>query len=609
MRFLFIFLVLVGNALYAQDSAVEQLDTIVLKPLRLKEKSVGQKVLEISQETVKTYRPQLTDVLNFESPIYFKENGLGMESSASFRGTTAQQTAVLWNGININSQFLGQADFNTLPTYNYSSIQIRSGGGSSQFGSGAIGGTVLLQNKLDFNRGDSYSLYGNKGSYDTHTAAGKMVLSKKNFVLNAGLTYYESDNDYKHFTSGRENENGQFNNLSATFNAAYKIDTKNKLTLFTEWFSGERHFSILEATQTKTKYQDDNLKTQLVWNSNFKKFTTTARLAYLNEKFTYFPKLSKSQETNYGRAQSLIAKYNLGYKPQKNLFLEASLDHKYTWATGSSIQNSKRNLSIFRLFAKHQLTKNWVYQINLNTQYSKDFENPLLYHFGTNYTFSEKHEIRGSFSKNYRIPTFNDLYWPGAGNLDLKPETSHQIEVSYLFSHKAFQAEVSLYQINLKDMIRWLPSGGSVWKPVNTDKVTSKGLETTLNYRFSFGENHFKLSGIYAYTNSENKKSNKQLIYVPFHKATARVVYNYKSFEVQLANMFNGEVYTQSDNNPETAIENYWLSNLALRYSFGENATYTFGGRIRNLGDKEYFNKEYKPMPGINYELFLTINL
>ena len=80
----------------------------------------------------------------------FKENGLGMVSSPSFRGTTAQQTAVIWNGININSQLNGQTDFNTITTRDYTSITVRSGGGSSIYGSSAIGGSIHLNNELTF---------------------------------------------------------------------------------------------------------------------------------------------------------------------------------------------------------------------------------------------------------------------------------------------------------------------------------------------------------------------------------------------------------------------------------------------------------------------------
>ena len=63
-----------------------------------------------------------------------------MVSSASFRGTNAQQTAVVWNGININSQLTGQTDFNTLIPGNYGDVVVRSGGGSVQYGVAQLGG-------------------------------------------------------------------------------------------------------------------------------------------------------------------------------------------------------------------------------------------------------------------------------------------------------------------------------------------------------------------------------------------------------------------------------------------------------------------------------------
>ena len=55
-----------------------------------------------------------TELLRQNTSLYFKEQGAGMTSSVSFRGTNASQTAVLWNGININSQTTGQTDFNNV---------------------------------------------------------------------------------------------------------------------------------------------------------------------------------------------------------------------------------------------------------------------------------------------------------------------------------------------------------------------------------------------------------------------------------------------------------------------------------------------------------------
>src|SRR5882724_4602940 len=45
----------------------------------------------------------LGELLSLQLPIYFRNYGSGMISSISLRGTSPQHTAVLWNGVNINS--------------------------------------------------------------------------------------------------------------------------------------------------------------------------------------------------------------------------------------------------------------------------------------------------------------------------------------------------------------------------------------------------------------------------------------------------------------------------------------------------------------------------
>ena len=154
IQFLVIFLCVTVTTIFPQsgkDSTVV-LDEVILTDAKLVRFSNGIKVRTMSDSVVKYSNSSLTDLLQFNSTIYFKENGYGMVSSPSFRGTSAQQTAVVWNGININSQLNGQTDFNTIIPENYGSISIRSGGGSVQYGSGAVGGSIHLNDELNFNQ-------------------------------------------------------------------------------------------------------------------------------------------------------------------------------------------------------------------------------------------------------------------------------------------------------------------------------------------------------------------------------------------------------------------------------------------------------------------------
>ncbi|MBT8296286.1 MAG: TonB-dependent receptor plug domain-containing protein, partial [Gramella sp.] len=122
----------------AQNDSINWLEEVILSDVKLTSNSSGQLVKELSDSLIQQNEPFLTSLLKFNSPFYFRENGYGMVSSASVRGTGAAQNAVIWNGININSQFTGQTDFNAINTQVFQNVSVKPGGGSVVYGSGAI---------------------------------------------------------------------------------------------------------------------------------------------------------------------------------------------------------------------------------------------------------------------------------------------------------------------------------------------------------------------------------------------------------------------------------------------------------------------------------------
>ena len=96
---------------FAQEKAI---DTVYIFDSQLNNSKKFHKIENLDEADLLKNSTNLSEVLRFQSPVYIKENGRGMVSSPSFRGTSAQQTAFIWNGININSIFLGQGDINNL---------------------------------------------------------------------------------------------------------------------------------------------------------------------------------------------------------------------------------------------------------------------------------------------------------------------------------------------------------------------------------------------------------------------------------------------------------------------------------------------------------------
>src|SRR5690606_15255723 len=210
------FAVLCCRMLFAQQDTIS-LHEVVISDAQLRNFSEMQSVISLSDSILKTNRNDLTSLLKFNTPIYFKENGYGMVSSPSFRGTTAQHTAVIWNGININSQFNGQTDFNTIPTASFEQIDIRSGGGSVIYGSSAIGGTVHLKNELSLSDHFDSDIFVSHGSFNTQLLKAKVSAGTRKWSFVTAVSRISSDNDFE-LPNGDRNANGQYqsNNVSAS---------------------------------------------------------------------------------------------------------------------------------------------------------------------------------------------------------------------------------------------------------------------------------------------------------------------------------------------------------------------------------------------------------
>ena len=172
------------------------IDTVYIFDRHLYDAEKTQTISTINSEDFKKNTTSLSDVLRFQSFIYIKENGRGSVSSPSFRGTTAQQTAFVWNGININSIFLGQGDLANLNLLGYDYLDIKSGGGSVIYGSGAIGGTVHMNNKILFNKGLKNSLFVEYASFQTLNSSLKTSFSDEKLSIQFSATHSQSQNEY-----------------------------------------------------------------------------------------------------------------------------------------------------------------------------------------------------------------------------------------------------------------------------------------------------------------------------------------------------------------------------------------------------------------------------
>lgn len=606
-RILLLIFVIVGFSAIAQTKldSIQKLEEVLLSDTKLKEYASGFKITKLNDSIITKNAKSLTGLLAFNSNIYFKENGFGMISSPSFRGTNASQTAVIWNGININSQLNGQTDFNTINTFQFNSIDIRSGGGSVQYGSGSIGGTIHLNNKLDF-----YSHFDNEvtlsyGSFDTQNISYSNDFGSNKWSGNIGVSYNESENDYAFLGTDKKNTNGAFNNFNVNANFGYFISDNDVLKLYHQSFISDRELSGTLVALSKSKYEDENFRTMLEWSHIKSKITSKFKAAHLQELFRYF---ENKQKDNYsfGKANTLVLNHNFNIRFSEKLQLQSILDYNYIEGAGSSFGNPNRHAFSTTLLLNHKPAETISYGLNIRKDYTSDFKNPIVFSVDAGLDISKHYKLKINGSKNFRIPTFNDLYWQPSGNLDLVPESSYQVDLGQEFNYAFANLKLNGFYIATNDLIHWRPGFSGVWSPINIAEAENYGVEVALALQHSFNKHQLELKGNYSYTVSENKATSKQLIYVPLHKGNLNIAYNFKSFSMYYQHLFNDEVFVIGGD-----LDAYNFSNLGFSYAINTKGkiNYQLDFRINNIYNTYYENVALRPMPNRNFQIQTIIKL
>ena len=595
----------------AQQNAI-LLNQVIVSDSQLKNFTNSKSKQVLNDSIIEKNQASLTNLLNFNSVIYFKENGLGMVSSPSFRGTTAQQTAVIWNGININSQLNGQTDFNTITTRDYNSITVQAGGSSAIYGSSAIGGSIHLNNDLKFNQLFQNDLQLNYGSFNTLGINYKTAFANEKMSTQISFSRNSSNNDYDYIRKldwkGNQlsNINGEFQNSNLSADFGYKFNENNILKFYSQSSVSDRNLSLITPTDSKTKYINTFNRNLINYNKFYKNLDLNFKIAYLLENYKYFDDISTNFFT-FGNAETLILKSDLLYSVLESLKINAIIDYNRTNGYGSSFGSNIREISSIAFLTKYQLSKKCTSEIAIRKEITNNYESPLLFSIGSLYNFNKFYSLKINGSRNFRIPSFNDLYWENGGNLNLKPENSYQIEVGNVFNYKKNNLSQTFYYIKIDDLIRWIPNNDGNWSPINTNKVNTYGAETILNSSIKLGKENLKINATYAYTVSKNLENNKQLFYVPFNKFNSSIAYSFKKFTFNYQFLYNGFVFTRSNNDPKEVIKAYKISNLSFDYDFKFFKNSKIGFQIANLLNEKYQSVEDRPLPGINFNVFINL--
>lgn len=331
------------------------------------------------------------------------------------------------------------------------------------------------------------------------------------------------------------------------------------------------------------------------------------KAAYLQDEFQYFEN-SDQPKSSGGTGETYLAKNDFSYLINDQIAINLIGEYKIDQAEGysSGITSERRKAGSAAAIMRWNPTKYLYFEGGIKKDIVEGMTSPLLLSFSSKLKMNKWYDTSLNMSKNFRYPSFNDLYWKEGGNPDLKPEISHQVEMGHHFKISAFKLNITPYYIRIRDMIRWLPTSHGYWSPVNTNKVESYGVESQLSVEKSFARSKTTGSLGYVYTHSKNLDSDKQLMYVPEHKIFGNAGYRYRGFELYMQGMFNGLTYTDSNEKLKDALQPYFVVNGGLNITFLKYGK--IGFKVNNIFDQIYETVRDFPLPKRNYSTNFSIN-
>jgi vitamin B12 transporter len=602
--------------LTAQNDSLQKLQEVRLSVFPLREYAIGTKHLPLDSLVCRQATGQtLAQVLMEQTGIYLKQYGASGIASVSFRGTGAGHTAVLWNGLPINSFTLGETDFNSLSIASAKNVIVSAGAGSSLYGTGSVGGTIQLLSALPDSAGQKIALQLFAGSFGNVGGQLAYQLRKKRWAIHQNIFAQKAQNDFAFiniakFEKPLERQQNAENSFQGLQTDIYFLpNVQNTFAIHSWWQDRQNNISPTMGAnlqpQSYAKSQQCDVRLLATW----KHFLATqegefeCKVGYLQNMYVY-----DVQDSTQTQTFVAIAQYKA--KLRQNLHFRALSSHTFVTALVENYTETKKESrqEIGAGLHWQPLSRLWL-ALNVRQMWVEAKNVPFTPSLGIEYQASKTWRIKGYVGRTYRVPTLNDRFWAIGGNPFLRAENGITSEIGIKFSPTYHKWQVSIeltpYLLWVRDWILWTPIG-NVWSPQNLRAVQARGVEVQESILYKAGKVQLNQGLAYSFTQSQTE--GKQLAYTPFHRANVWGQASYKNFFLYQNVSFTGKRYGSLTNT------DFMPAFLLLNASIGKTFAYrkqkiVIQLRMNNVLNTAYQNYENRAMPRRNVMLSCLLDL
>lgn len=597
IRCILFLLLLLSTGVTAQsiDTSYTTLDSVIVESRNIKIAEIANPFIvssiaakQIQQNGARTTPEALMGV----SGVFLQKTNHG-GGSAFIRGLTGNQTLLVIDGIRINNatyRYGPNQYLNTIDMFTLKKIDILKGIGAIEYGSDAMGGVIQMETKQNSLKDLGKLHVSNTSKFVTHQMESsnrtEVQFAQKKWDFIGGISFKNYGDIWGGRNIGKQTPTGYTEN-NYDVKTKIKIDNKQEITISSQNTAQKNipiyHKILLENFRVnqmddqihnlhyvKYKYKGNNkLVNELIVNTSiqrsienrsFQKNTaviirnendtihTTGITAEIISKPTSFWTINTGFDYYKDRVNSIASELNTstsnqilkrGLYPNKSTYNNSSLFSIHYITTGKF----KLITGIRYNFLNIKITDTDLGNIALKPS-------ALVTNFGINYQANKKNTVFGSFTSGYRAPNIDDLGTLGIVDFryeipsyDLKPEKSLNLEIGYKYNSPKRNFTVSMFNMQLKDIIARVIVDGKVINGYNV--YNKKNIESSYIKGAEFSYSQVLHSGFVVQTNAtytygQNVSKNEPMRRIPPFFGQTSIAWNHKNMTLACRHQFAG---------------------------------------------------------------------
>lgn len=525
-------------------------------------------VIELSKEDIeKTQSNTLTEVLRQLPGIQLSNNG-GYNQPSRIYVQGSSDVVVLLNGARLGSATLGYTDMSQVPLAGIEKIEYIRGARAAVYGADASAGVINISTKGDQSESKTkLNLTGGSDGYQSYEANTSLILPNDSW-LNLTAQYQSSDG-YNVAQFGSSDNDG-FENTNFIADGGYQINS-NWLARFTGLYHESRtdYDTAYAPSWDRNHTSNYNLTGQLIYHSE----QFTSNLTYANnqdesEAQRHVPDSKTTTQRDYitWRNHYLLDETNsIGFGGE---YLNDDVSESDTQYEEQERDNKAGYITLAHNGELVQLEGSLRYDDN------EQFGDETTWQLGAGWQVSQPIRLTANAGTGFKAPTFNDLYYPGFSNPDLKPEESENYEVAIEGTHSLLDWRLAGFYKDIDNRI----TCQSAYSSCDNDSLDIKGVELTSEFDTGWINHQVSLE----YLDPKDKATGKDAIRIARQNFKWQANYQYESWQANLSYIYQGKRYDFG----REKLDEYSLLNLAASYQL--SAAIRLSARVDNLFDEDY---------------------